>query len=188
LRQFDFQVRPKLPDELIFLLKDFPRENWADHPNFGHFTRYWLDSHQMFRQIASLLGKVTESYLSKNCSAQDFAERFAQNGNQFLSHLHNHHTIEDQHFFPEIRQVEKRFDLGLETLEKDHAELSELLEELAKIGNGVIGLLPTDQVGARSEAGFLYENLAKIDKNLDRHLTDEEDLIMPILLLHKLRE
>lgn len=187
MKQYDIQVRPSLSAAEKFLLEDFPRENWSKHPNFGHFTRYWLDSHQMFRQLTSSLTKLTEDFLSNNCSDREFSNVFAQNGNYFLSQLHNHHSIEDHGFFPEIRSVDDRFSSSLEILEKDHIELSELLSIFAKTGNQTINLMAEQESDVKSETGTLHETLLRIGKNLDRHLTDEEDLIMPILLLHKMR-
>ncbi len=44
-----------------------------------------------------------------------------------------------------------------------------------------------DEKSARDEAGPLHETALAIDVLLARHLVDEKDLAVPIILHHKLR-
>ena len=44
-----------------------------------------------------------------------------------------------------------------------------------------------DEVAAREEAGKLYGVAQTIEAFLERHLSDEEELAVPIILHHRLR-
>ncbi len=67
-------------------------------------------------------------------------------------------------------------------LDNDHHQLAELLENLAKTGGDLV-----NKIRAKSEASmFAADNLQKVlgrfERFIDRHLTDEEELIVPIIL------
>jgi len=50
-----------------------------------------------------------------------------------------------------------------------------------------VQLVTLDEGQARNEAGLLHDLAARLEGFLARHLSDEEDLVVPLLLHHKLR-
>ena len=108
-------------------------------------------------------------------------------GNLLINNLHGHHHWEDHEYFPELSAADPRFDHGLEMLETDHEELDKVLDGFTKTGNRTLKLLDLDQAQAYEEAHKLLEYSNNIQVFLNRHLQDEEDLVVPILLHHKLR-
>ena len=104
-----------------------------------------------------------------------------------MGNLHGHHSWEDHSYFPELSAADPRFGAGLEVLEKDHADLDIVLDDFTRQANRVIKLAALDEAQAYDEAGAVHVQAQVIEAFLKRHLTDEEDLAVPIILHHRLR-
>ena len=68
-----------------------------------------------------------------------------------------------------------------------HQVLDEMPDAFTETANRVIKLIQLDEKSARDEAGPLHETALAIEVLLARHLVDEKDLAVPIILHHKLR-
>ena len=90
-------------------------------------------------------------------------------------------------FFPELANADPRFETGLDLLEKDHEVLDETLNRFTPASNRYLKLLDLDPTSAEQELGDIHTAGCQIQSLLSRHLQDEEDLIVPIILHHKLR-
>lgn len=176
-----------LPETMRVLFHDYPREAWEDHPNFKNATRSWLRAHQSFRQLSDLTVSETQRYLDKDRDPEDFAARLGYYGDLLVRNLHGHHNWEDRSYFPELSAADSRFDAGLDVLEQDHQILDQVLHDLTRQANRVIQLVQLDEPAARNEAGDVLASAETIQSLLARHLTDEEELAVPIILHHKLR-
>lgn len=176
-----------MPDEMRFLLDSYPRATWDAHPGFRDKTRHWLEAHQMFRRVAERVRLDTEAVLNKDIALGDYAGRLSYFGGALVANLHGHHSWEDRSYFPELSAADPRFDAGLELLEKDHADLDVVLDALTRTANRVIQLTTLDEAQARDEAPAVLSAATAIDALLDRHLGDEEELAVPIILHHRLR-
>lgn len=176
-----------MPDAMRVLLDAYPRDSWDAHPGFRAKTRNWLGAHQMFRQLAQITRTETERYLDKAVAPDAFAARLSHAGDALVRNLHGHHGWEDHSYFPELSRADPRFDAGLEILENDHAELDVILDRFTRTGNRTIQLIQLDPRAARDEAGAMLAITETIGQFLDRHLSDEEDLAVPIILHHRLR-
>ncbi len=184
----DFQVRTEgMPEEMQFLLRTYPRDDWEAHPGFKEKTKHWLSSHQMFRRLSETVRKDTEHYLDGNKDAADYAKRLSYRGNALIGNLHGHHGWEDYSYFPELSAADPRFDVGLEILDKDHKSLDLVLEKFTISANRLLKLIQLDEKSARDEAGKLHRVAETIEAFLQRHLSDEEELAVPIILHHRLR-
>nr|WP_319385482.1 hemerythrin domain-containing protein [uncultured Roseibium sp.] len=183
-----FDIRTQdMPATMRTLLDEYPRDSWDAHPGFKEKTKHWLGAHQMFRKLGELVRSETELYLDRSREPDDFAGRLSYYGNALVANLHGHHTWEDKSYFPELSAADPRFDAGLEILEKDHQELDRVLDRFAKTANRSIKLIHLDEPQAREEAGRLHGLAGTIEAFLDRHLADEEELAVPIILHHRLR-
>ncbi len=181
------QLREGLPDDMRILLRDYPREAWPDHPHFARSIQNWMGAHKMFRQLGDVTRKDTENYLDDDLSSGAFCRRLSYYGDHLVRNLHGHHTWEDRKFFPELSRADGRFDDGLEVLEGDHLLLDETLERFTRSANRAIKLFQLDEAQAYEEVGTLQHHATDIGSFLARHLADEEDLVVPIILHHKLR-
>ena len=176
-----------MPDEMRALLKDYPRDAWEAHPGFKEKTRHWLGAHQMFRRVAERVRLDTERLLDKEIATDDYAGRLSYYGGNLVGNLHGHHGWEDRSYFPELSAADPRFDAGLELLEQDHADLDRVLSDFTRQANRVIKLATLEEAQAREEAAQVHAQAATIEAFLARHLGDEEELAVPIILHHRLR-
>lgn len=181
-----------MPAEMRVLLEDYPRESWDVHPGFKEKTKGWLGAHQMFRQLSSTVVNDSEHFLDGKKDAQDYIDRLIYRGGALIRNLHGHHSWEDHSYFPELSAADPRFNAGLEILENDHMALNEVLSSFTGTANRVIALFELDDELAayrkvRNEIGDLRSDAITIDALLQRHLGDEEELAVPIILHHRLR-
>lgn len=176
-----------LPEAMRVLLKEHPRESWEGHPHLRRATRQWLGAHQMFRDLGRVIRTETEAYLNKDRAPDDYAARLSYYGDAMVRNLHGHHGWEDHSYFPELSAADPRFDAGLAILEQDHEALDGVLDRFTKAANRTIKLIHLNEVQGREEAAEVLDQAATIEAFLARHLSDEEDLAVPIILEHRLR-
>lgn len=179
--------REGLPPEMRALLRDLPRDVWQAHPAFARSIRNWMGAHQMFRQLGAIVQEDSETFLDKGMEADRYAARLSHFGNLLVRNLHGHHTWEDRSYFPELRAADPRFAEGLDMLESDHADLDARLEAFTRGANRVVQLAALDPAQMTEEAKPVRDMAERLGGFLHRHLTDEEDLVVPILLHHRLR-
>ena len=177
----------EMPKEMRFLLDQYPRDGWDAHPGFKEKTRHWLGAHQMFRRVAERIRLDAEKLLNKDMALDDYAGRLSYYGGNLVGNLHGHHGWEDHSYFPELAKADPRFEAGLELLEQDHADLDKVLDDFTRHANRVIKLSELDEAQARDEAGCVHKTAQTIEAFLKRHLNDEENLAVPIILHHRLR-
>jgi hypothetical protein len=176
-----------MPAAMQFLLDQYPRDNWEAHPGFREKTKHWLGAHQMFRRVAERIRLDAEGLLNKDMALDDYAGRLSYYGGNLVGNLHGHHGWEDHSYFPELAAADPRFDAGLEVLEQDHADLDRVLDDFTRQANRAIKLSTLDEAQARKEVGAVHDTSRVIDAFLKRHLSDEEELAVPIILHHRLR-
>lgn len=177
----------EMPQEMRFLFDQYPRDSWEAHPGFKEKTRHWLGAHQMFRRVAERVRLDTETLLDRGMGLEDYAGRLSYYGGNLVGNLHGHHGWEDRSYFPELSAADPRFEAGLEVLEQDHADLDRVLDDFTRTANRLIKLSALDETQAHEEAGQVHATAATIEAFLKRHLTDEEELAVPIILHHRLR-
>ena len=176
-----------MPDDMQILLTKYPRDDWAAHPGFHEKTRHWMAAHRMFKQVAGSIVRNCESYLDNKMDPIAFGDTVAYRGTRLVNNLHGHHHWEDHSFFPELSAADPRFDRGLGILEKDHIDLDAVLNGFVGSGNRALKLIQLDEIDAQSAVDDMYQHAKGISALLERHLTDEEELAVPIILEHRLR-
>lgn len=169
------------PVELRALIEKYPRENWEGHENLGQMAQFWLSRHAMFRELGASIAQGTEKYQSAEITDTDFAAWFAPRLQFMLEQLHAHHHIEDHHYFPIFRDADARLARGFDVLEADHAALHEGITRTVAAANALLR-----SIRDKAASGGERENYATASgallKGLVRHLDDEEDLIVPLIL------
>lgn len=181
--KIDLDARAGLPDALRVLLADYPREGWASDPNFQGLVSFWLERHMMFRKLMGLMKTDARALLDRNLEGRQFAAKLSRHGGMFVNQLHGHHTIEDTHYFPVLAQKEPGIGKGFDILENDHHALDGHLDRFVKGANAVLQRLD-DRAQLQTSAGRFSEDLMQLERLLDRHLIDEEELIVPVILRH----
>ena len=170
------------PEELRHLLVRYPREVWTGHANLGQMAQFWLDRHNMFRELTEALLQATNALREGAVPPDQFRQWFAPRMNFLLGELQTHHMIEDQHYFPVFTRAEKSLLKGFEILENDHEMIHHGLEDLA----GSARILTTAIDGGTPLVMKASDGFADVSdgflKILRQHLADEEDLIIPVIL------
>ena len=169
--------RSSLPRELKAFLLDYPRKGWSENPNFQHFSEFWLQRHEMFRELSAHLIFLSQTILNKEINEDEYQKQTRRYSSFMLQQLHLHHEMEDNYFFPGIAKYDKKLIAAIELLETDHSEISALVDAYEKILKRCI--TPKETL---IYAGNLLECQSRLNKALKRHLEDEEDIIVPAAL------
>lgn len=184
MSDLDLSHRTALPDALRVLLAEYPREAWEADPNFSALIRFWLDRHQMFRALIEQMDKDVQEALDGNMEPGFYAQKLARFGGGFVNELHGHHQIEDMHYFPVLEKQDTRISSGFGILDKDHHQIDALLHGFADAANQLLGN-PGTGSAFRDKSGAVKTELDRMAPMLDRHLVDEEELVVPVLLKFK---
>ena len=177
----DLKTRDGLPDALRELLRRHPREGWRQHPEFGPLTDFWLHKHLGFRRVLGTLRTEARTALDGGLAAPDYARRLSRLGGAFLQELHGHHSIEDMHYFPKMMALVPSLERAFDILDADHHVLHEELDAFAEGANAVLRAASADR-DWRDPLGRFETRLAGMERFLDRHLTDEEEVVVPVML------
>ncbi|KAF0675417.1 hemerythrin domain-containing protein [Profundibacterium mesophilum] len=178
------ETRSGLPEPLRVLVRELPREGWESHGNFDQLTRFWLDRHLMFRDLLAKLRGGSEAFLDGRLEARRHGRETGRYAGFLLNELHGHHQIEDVHYFPKLAGLDPRIEAGFALLDADHHALDGHIHALAGTTNALLSALdkPAGEDAVRDAAGTMHEHLTAFEGFIDRHLTDEEELVVPTLL------
>ena len=99
-----------------------------------------------------------------------------------LEQLNLHHQIEDYHHFPRLRAADDRLARGFDVLEADHHAIHADMAATADAANAMLRALQGDADTLRRCGDDYAAASGKLLAGLVRHLDDEEDLIVPLIL------
>jgi hemerythrin-like domain-containing protein len=176
------ETRAGLPEDLKHLIARYPREAWTSHGNLGEMAKFWLSRHAMFRDLGSTLEEASAHFQNGKVGAREFAGFFAPRLQFFLQQLHAHHHVEDDHYFPIFRRADERLVRGFDMLDRDHDMLAAGIESSVSAANRFLRAVegPPEEL-ARAADDYAGCG-AKLLRGLVRHLDDEEDLVVPLIL------
>ena len=169
------------PDDMRHLIARYPREQWRDHTNLGEMARFWLSRHDMFRELARMVEETAGQFRAGTLLPEAFAQALVPRLQFLLSQLSVHHQIEDLHYFPLLRAADDRLARGFDVLENDHHAIHADMAATAETANALLRALT--QADALQCCGDDYAAASgALLAGLKRHLDDEEDLIVPLIL------
>ena len=170
------------PEDLRVLIERFPREQWEGHANLGAMARFWLSRHDMFRELSARIEDTAAQFHAGEISAAQFPRQLVPRLQFLLQQLGVHHQIEDLHYFPIFRAAEARLARGFDVLEGDHHAIHADMAATAETANALLRAL-NGNADALKRCGDDYAAASgALLKGLVRHLDDEEDLIVPLIL------
>jgi hypothetical protein len=182
LADLQLGTRKHWPADLLFLLDCHPREGWADNQKLGELARFWLAKHLSLRGLGTKLVAIGTEWHEGRLTVGQFQSSFATPLQRLLNDLESHHQVEDQHYFPIFRTVERRLERGLDVLESDHRIIHAQVFDVIKAAKAFLAWEPAvSRDMLRVVAERYTAALAPLATSLNTHLTDEEDLIIPLL-------
>ena len=178
----DLARRSGWPEDLCVLLARFPREQWEGHANLGEMARFWLSRHAMFRELSAMVEDIAAKFRAGALPATEFSRQLVPRLQFLLSQLNVHHQIEDLHYFPIFRAADARLKRGFDVLEGDHHHIHADMGRTAETANALLRAL-AGNTDLLARCGDDYAQASgTLIKGLVRHLDDEEDLIVPLIL------
>ena len=147
---------------------------------------FWLEVHDHLRRDAAGLETAGNDYLGGRSSPAQLAVIAAPRLHGLIAAMHGHHQIEDFHYFPAFRRAEPKLSSGFDRLESEHASLRRSVEAaLAALRE----LRATTELAAEPAAAATQQLAAQryaaaaaaLCRELESHLSDEENLVVPLL-------
>ncbi len=173
--------RDGLPEALRVLLDAYPRDHWEQDQGFNGLIKFWLERHLMFRRLLDSMVSDAQEVLDKKMEQNRFGSRFTRFGGMFVGDLHGHHNVEDHHYFPILKKFDSRLERGFDILDKDHHALDHHLNVFTNDANAMLQLIATKE-DAFDNVGKMEKRLQEMNVFLNRHLVDEEEIIVPVIL------
>ena len=177
-------VRDGLPCEIAYLREQYPVGTWSTHRNYGELCAFWQHVHESLRMQGRALQQATARLRSGDDDPKSFQAGFAPRLSAYLQHLEGHHHIEDMQYFPRFRRLDRRMTAGFDLLENDHEIIHDTLLACAASARGLMQSLARGRDASRYAADAYADDADRLLTLLDRHLSDEEDLIIPAMLEH----
>lgn len=166
----------RLNPDWLFLYEKLPAIQWYSS-DYAYKTSGWLNVHTNIRKRQRILRQLTEEHLMGALNWDNYRSQVLQRISMHVLKLHQHHSVEDRGFFPDFISSYPQLKRGFEILEKDHVRLDALLDELLGLNDELVKA----EVEDKGLAERLHKNLVTGTDFLSQHLTDEEDLVVPIL-------
>ncbi|WP_296402639.1 hemerythrin domain-containing protein [Psychrobacter sp.] len=166
----------RLDPDWLFLYEKLPPNQWYSS-DYAYKTSGWLNVHTNIRKRQRILRQLSEEYLMGALNWDNYRSQVLQRISMHVLKLHQHHSVEDHGFFPEFVSSYPQLKTGFDILERDHVRLDKLLDDL----QGLNDELAKAQHEDKKLADRLHANLITGSDFLSQHLTDEEDLVIPIL-------
>ncbi|PNK60945.1 hemerythrin domain-containing protein [Psychrobacter sp. FDAARGOS_221] len=175
------RVMPRHPEsrldpDWLFLYEKLPASEWYSS-DYAYKTSGWLNVHTNIRKRQRILRQLSEEYLMGALNWENYRSQILERIGIHVLKLHQHHSVEDRGFFPDFVSSYPQLKRGFEILEKDHVKLDALLDDLLLLNDE----LAKADIEDKALAERLYQNLVTGTDFLSQHLTDEEDLVVPIL-------
>jgi hypothetical protein len=171
--------------DLLFLLERHPRATW---PGAGSAAvAFWMQVHDRLRRDAAGLDAAAEDYRRGRSPPVQLAVVAAPRLRGLVAAMQGHHQIEDFEYFPEFRRVEPRLAAGFDRLEREHAGLSRAVDAALAALAELLAVAerapePPDAATPKLAAQRYVDAAATLSSDLLRHLNDEENLVVPLLL------
>jgi hypothetical protein len=166
--------------EVSARLERYPRNSWREDPTHG--ARFWLEIHDGFRRESDGLIALADEHRGGRRTAAQLAVVSAPRLNGLIARLHDHHEIEEFEYFPAFRALEPKLAAGFDMLANDHARLRRHVDDAIAALAELLAAVSNDSAATPQVTEHYASRAAELCHALERHLDDEEDLIIPLLL------
>ena len=173
-------TRDGLPPAIRLTLLEEAKQDWEHHPRFAGKARFFMNVHRQLLDGADLSDAARDLLDASGDTLQDriSASALASNAQRLLHFAHGHHEIEDHGYFPQFVQLYPQLHDALSLLDNDHHALDAALRGVETEQKALLRSPGRDQIAK------LHQHAAELNKIMHRHITDEEEVVMPIFLRH----
>jgi hypothetical protein len=169
-------------------LERHPRTAWRNDATPA--ARFWLEIHDGFRRDSDRLMALLDEHRGRRAATEQFARDAATelavvSGPRLKSlvvRLRGHHEIEDFEYFPAFRALEPVLAQGFDALERDHARLQRHVDDALTALSVLLAAAENGAAAAPWAIDRYASGTGELCGALARHLDDEEELIIPLLL------
>lgn len=165
-----------LKSEWLSLHDDLPPDDWFN-PDYAYKTSTWLTMHARIQQRQRRLQQASDAYQDHRLDWAAYKTQTLRQLTSHIDHLHGHHGIEDGQYFPRFVKNYPQLAAGFAILDHDHHRLNAALNTLQQSAR----TLHRSELEDQQLAETLHQQLSQVGVLLSRHLSDEEDLVIPIL-------
>ena len=172
-------MRDGLPCAIRPTLLEEAESDWRKHPRFAGKASFFMNIHRQLLDGSDWLAHTSENLMDLDRftrETQSKALNLHSKTNKLLGFAHGHHEIEDHGYFPQFARKYPNLDRALALLDGDHKVLDEALQ-------GVEAALGGD-LADKDGMAALHRHAAALQKIMHRHITDEEEVIIPIFPRH----
>ncbi len=176
-------LRVGLPNAVKSQLLPIARVDWSNHPGYGGSAAFFIQYHGNLLNIAYIITNELLALLSKPELIHPIDETFKQvlrSGVHLVDKAHHHHQIEDRVYFPQFRKILPNFNIAMDLLDSDH----QMLDTALQVFRTHINKLFLQTSITEKSLNTLHQQASGLQKILKRHLQDEEEIIIPIFLMH----
>lgn len=166
---------------MLYLRDAFPRERWTGA--MPETAAFWLQMHAGFRAQQRHMADATANWRSGKLDPRGLHAALMPTLQAFLQHLDGHHRVESGHYFPQFRLIEPRIQSGLDLLDRDHDAIHAHLDALFHAAVAFHQAVAAQSPDATDHAHQLADVLDRAAPGLIRHLDDEEDIVIPLMIL-----
>ncbi len=165
--------------ELRARLERHPRTAWRE--NATPLVRFWLEIHDGFRRDSDRLVALLDEHRGRG-AVTELAVVSGPRLESLVARLRGHHEIEDFEYFPAFRALAPGLGPGFDALERDHARLRRHVDEALAALSALFAAVENDAAATPWAADRYALETGELCRALARHLHDEEELIIPLLL------
>lgn len=179
---WDVCDREGIPPELRNLMLDRETclDKWQQHPHFAANAASLHGFHNNLRAAtAQVLGDIESLMDSDADDAMDELPRYKRANHlapQLIAVAHSHHHAEDHIYFPKYLESYPSLSRLFTLLEADHRVLEQSLDDLTS------SMAELRHHKNQASVAKAHSDASKLGKVINRHLDDEEDIVMPAIL------
>jgi len=180
LPEYHVSGRKGLPTSIQETLLESTRSEWEKHPRFAGKASFFMTIHRDLLEGVEKLERGTEQLLA--LPPADISETIKRMNllpfsKQLIGLAHHHHEIEDRGYFPQFELMYPELKRGFSLLYNDHKIIDASLDNFQVAVDKLRGTVVT-----RDHVAELYSASQGLNNILNRHIWDEEEVIIPIFL------
>lgn len=178
--EYHIASRSRIGPDLLHGVFPADRLAWDNDSRFLGWPAHLQRLHAAISEAsARLIGGLEVALGEPEGSAQELMGLTGMNrlGLDLVSHVHGHHIFEDSNVLPGFLGRFPQLASAIDLLENDHQVLDQALGQseqvFARLRGGEI---------SKSQIGKALEQAKVLNKILNRHTYDEEDILIPAML------